>query len=113
MLHVRLAPIERPSRRWAGLSGPGAQERRRIKRRIANRESARRVRARRQGALEEMLQRVRGALLRAQCAVVARRPSACSVRCCCTGFPLEHVWFHVSVLLGVVYRGSTLRVHGF
>ena len=35
------------------------QERRRIKRRIANRESARRVRARRQGTLEEMLQRVR------------------------------------------------------
>ena len=35
------------------------QERRRIKRRIANRESARRVRARRQGTLEEMLHRVR------------------------------------------------------
>ncbi len=39
------------------------QERRRIKRRIANRESARRVRARRQGTLEEMLQRVRCVLL--------------------------------------------------
>ncbi|KAK9834182.1 hypothetical protein WJX81_006324 [Elliptochloris bilobata] len=34
------------------------QERRRIKRRIANRESARRVRARRQGTLKEMLHRI-------------------------------------------------------
>ena len=35
------------------------QERRRIKRRIANRESARRVRARRQDMLEEMIEKVR------------------------------------------------------
>lgn len=34
-------------------------ERRRIKRRIANRESARRVRARRQGTLEELQVKVR------------------------------------------------------
>ena len=34
------------------------QERRRIKRRIANRESARRVRARRQDMLEEMIEKV-------------------------------------------------------
>lgn len=86
VLHMHPVPVERPSRRWAGaeVSWQTAQERRRIKRRIANRESARRVRARRQGALEEMLQRVRCAPLHVQWVSLHGVP------------PLEHVCFPIA-----------------
>lgn len=54
------------------------------------------MRARRQGALEEMLQRVRAAPLRAQCAVAAWR------------LPLEYACFPVSVQ-PLAFRGMVIE----
>ena len=54
------------------------QERRRIRRRIANRESARRVRARRQDLLEDMAIKVRGALALSQGPATLGGPLSCA-----------------------------------